>query len=220
MRFFGRKHKQVKLPSMNGFIDRHSHILPGVDDGVPTMEETLTILDAYCEMGVREVWLTPHIMEDIPNTVDMLKNRFEKLLENYSGTVTLRLGSENMIDMLLLERLEEKNLLPVGDEEDMLLVETSFFSAPVNMSETLEKVMATGLTPLLAHPERYAYMSSDDYARLADKGVKFQVNLLSPAGSYGKDAAEKSRYLIENYDVVFGSDIHSAKMLKDLEKLN
>ena len=69
--------KKIRLKDsgfFQGFIDWHCHLLPGVDDGVQTMEESLQILSFYEQLGVSEVWLTPHIMEDIPNTTEGLKD--------------------------------------------------------------------------------------------------------------------------------------------------
>ncbi|MBO6248586.1 MAG: capsular biosynthesis protein, partial [Bacteroidales bacterium] len=68
-----------------GFVDCHSHILPGVDDGVRHIDESLEILERYEEMGLRGVWFTPHIMEDIPNTPSDLRERFEALKSSYHG---------------------------------------------------------------------------------------------------------------------------------------
>lgn len=114
----------------HGFTDWHSHILPGVDDGVQTMEEALEILAKYDELGVKEVWLTPHIMEDIPNTTQHLKERFAELRAAYKGNVILHLAAENMLDNLFEERLEKDDLLSIGEKGDHLLVETSYFNPP------------------------------------------------------------------------------------------
>ena len=81
-----------------GATDYHSHILPGVDDGVESMEEALRILAAYEELGIKELWLTPHIMEDIPNTPEKLQARFAELTSRYKGSITLHLAAEYMID--------------------------------------------------------------------------------------------------------------------------
>ena len=99
----------------SGFTDWHSHILPGVDDGVRTMGESLEILRLYEKLGVRSVWLTPHIMEDIPNTTAHLRKRFAELQASYSGSVELHLAAENMLDGLFEERLEKNDLLPLGE---------------------------------------------------------------------------------------------------------
>ena len=104
-----------------GFTDFHSHILPGVDDGVQTMEESLAILREYESLGVQAVWLTPHIMEDIPNTTAHLKARFSELQAAYTGSVRLYLAAENMLDNLFLERLERNDVLPIGEGGDQMV---------------------------------------------------------------------------------------------------
>ena len=80
-----------------GFTDWHSHLLPGVDDGVQTMDETLQVLAKYEQLGILEVWLTPHIMEDMPNTTADLKARFRELQATYHGHINLYLSAENMV---------------------------------------------------------------------------------------------------------------------------
>ena len=122
-----------------GFTDWHSHILPGVDDGVRTVEEALEILRLYEELGVKAVWLTPHIMEDIPNTTAHLRERFAELQATYTGPITLHLAAENMLDNLFEERLEKNDLLPLGENGNHLLVETSYFSPPMGLSNILPR---------------------------------------------------------------------------------
>lgn len=154
--------KRISLKSSGifaGLTDWHSHILPGVDDGVQTMEESLAILQQYEVLGVKAVWLTPHIMEDIPNTTMRLKERFAELQQAYPGPVALHLAAENMLDHLFEERLESNDLLPIGDAGNRLLVETSYFNPPMNLYETLERIKSKGYYPVLAHPERYVYMA-------------------------------------------------------------
>ena len=94
----------------HGFVDWHNHILPGVDDGVQTIDEALQILAEYERLRIKEVWLTPHIMEDIPNTTKHLQERFDELQSAYSGNITLHLASENMLDKLFEERLEQNDM--------------------------------------------------------------------------------------------------------------
>jgi tyrosine-protein phosphatase YwqE len=192
-----------------GFTDWHSHILPGVDDGVPTMEEALQILHLYEELGVRTVWLTPHIMEDMPNTTAHLKERFIELQTAYRGSVELYLAAENMLDNLFEKRLEAGDLLAMGVRRDHLLVETSYFSPPMNLHHTLERIKSKGYYPILAHPERYTYMGRKEYQQLKEQGVKFQLNLPSMIGLYGKEAVRKANWLLKNgYYHCCGSDVH------------
>ena len=94
---FSSRQSLFSIGIFNGFTDCHSHILPGVDDGVKHIEESLEILQRYEEMGIRSVWLTPHIMEDIPNTTDGLRARFDVLRSAYKGPVELHLGAENSL---------------------------------------------------------------------------------------------------------------------------
>ena len=209
MWFFRKKQTLEESGFFRGFTDWHCHLLPGVDDGVQTMEETLQVLAAYERLGVKEVWLTPHIMEDMPNTPDDLHERFKQLQKVYTGNVTLHLASENMLDALFEERLQADESLPIGTHKDHLLVETSYFNPPLHLMELLDGIRAKGYYPLLAHPERYLYMADADYTRLKEKGIKFQLNLPSLAKMYTADAGEKAGWLLKNglYDFV-GSDLH------------
>jgi tyrosine-protein phosphatase YwqE len=197
-----------------GVTDYHSHLLPGVDDGVQTMAEALEILHLYEELGVAAVWLTPHIMEDVPNTTDHLRERFAELQATYGGSVELHLAAENMLDNLFEERLKHGDLLPLGANGDHLLVETSYFTPPMGLYGILERIKTMGYYPILAHPERYNYMALSDYLQLKTMGVKFQLNLPSVAGMYGQSVQKRAKELLnlDYYDFP-GTDIHRAGMI-------
>lgn len=193
----------------DGFTDWHSHILPRVDDGIQTMEDSLAVLRAYEELGFKKVWLTPHIMEDYPNTPSDLKRRFEELKNAWTGNVEIKLAAENMLDSLFEERLEANELLPIGDDGNHLLVETSYYTPPYGMDELLEKIREKGYFPLLAHPERYRYMEENDYKKLKDNGILFQMNFASLVGGYGETAQKKAEWLLKNDMIdLIGSDVH------------
>ncbi len=193
-----------------GFVDYHSHILPGVDDGVESIDESLRILQVYEQRGVTKVWLTPHIMEDFPNTTAHLRERFEELKSHYHGSIQLRLASENMLDNLFEERLNRNDLLPLGEKGDYLLVETSYLMPPVDLMGVLSRIKAKGYHPVLAHPERYVYMNKAYYEKLHQLGVKFQLNLLSLTGGYGSSVRKNATHLLSlgQYSFV-GSDLHN-----------
>ena len=117
-----------------GFTDWHSHILPGVDDGIPDMESALQVLERYEQLGIREVWLTPHVMEDIPNATADLQQRFGELSEAYKGNIKLHLAAEYMLDNCFEERQNSDDLLCIGPPDSkMLLVETSYFNPPMDL---------------------------------------------------------------------------------------
>lgn len=221
---FGFRKRQTLAQSgfFRGFVDWHCHILPGVDDGVQTMDEALHILAAYERLGIREVWLTPHIMEDIPNPTARLRERFTELLATYKGNVVLNLAAENMLDKLFEERLEQGDLLPLGKDGRHLLVETSYFNPPMGLDDILRRIQAKGYYPLLAHPERYIYMEENDYARLKSMHIKFQLNLFSLMDLYGKEVRKRAKELQSKgmYDYI-GTDLHRIAVLNNLlEKRN
>lgn len=207
---FSSKYNLQQSGIFDGWTDRHSHILPGVDDGIQTVNDSLAILSMYEQMGVKKVWLTPHIMEDCPNTPDKLKARFEELKSAYQGNIKLALSAENMMDGLFVKRLEQGILMPYGDNQGELLIETSYVQPPMRMDGILRDMQKAGFTPVLAHPERYLYMDAEKYENIKEMGVKFQLNVTSLIGAYGNQVMERAEYLLnEGYYNYSGSDAHS-----------
>lgn len=219
MWFFHRTTSLAESTLFQGMIDCHSHLLPGVDDGVQTLEESLQILHQMEQLGVRRVWLTPHVMEDIPNETLSLQQHFQTLKESYQGTVEIRLAAEYMLDNLFEERLENNDLLPLEEGKRYLLVETSYFNPPVNLFDIFDRIKAKGYYPVLAHPERYVYMTEEEYRLLKGKNIKFQLNLFSLAGAYGKSAKAKAEWLLKNrfYDLT-GTDTHRLSVFKYMKE--
>lgn len=192
---------------LEGHTDCHCHILPGVDDGFRTMEDSLSALAKYEKAGIRSAILTPHIMEDIPNRTAALRQRFTDLTLAWRGNVKLALASENMMDSLFADRLGAGDLLPLPGR--FLLVETSYYNPPMNLVGVLDSVKAHGYYPLLAHPERYMYMDMFDYRELKSKDVLFQLNISALVGAYGEEVRAKAEKLLKDgmYDC-FGTDLH------------
>ena len=210
------KRKQSLLQSglLQGRTDRHCHILYGVDDGAKALEDALAVLAYDEEIGINEVWCTPHIMEDVPNTTEALKQRFAELQAAYAGPIKLHLAAEYMLDTLFEERFKAGDLLTM--EDDTLLVETSTWNPPADMTGTLRKIQKAGYRPLLAHPERYRYMTEQGYERLHKMGIHFQLNLGSLVGYYGETAMRKAHELLEKgwYSEI-GSDCHRLATIKE-----
>ena len=213
---FRKKQTLEESGFFRGFTDWHCHILPGVDDGVQTMDEALQILAEYERLGVKEVWFTPHIMEDMPNTPQHLRERFAELQAAYQGKVTLNLASENMLDNLFEERLNKNDLLPIGKDGRRLLVETSYFNPPMGLQNILLRIKAKGYIPILAHPERYQYMGESDYQQMKSMNVLFQLNQFSLLGLYGKEVQKQAKLLKKQgmYEYI-GTDLHHIKTLRN-----
>lgn len=149
-------------------------------------------------------------MEDIPNTTAGLRSRFEQFQKNYIGNIRLHLAAEYMLDNLFKERLAHRDLLPLGEEGNHLLVETSYFNPPMDLYSMMEKIKLAGFIPVLAHPERYTYMGGKEYHRLKKAGVMFQSNLPSLVGGYGNPVKKKVEELYSKAMInLYGTDTHT-----------
>ncbi len=212
---FARKKSIKESGLLAGGCDYHSHLLPAVDDGIESIAEAVETLAEYEKAGIAELWLTPHIMEDYPNGREKLQQRLEELQAAYSGTIALHLAAEYMLDESFDSLLRTKDFLPIGETKNHLLVETSYFTPPMNLNSTLQRIQSAGYHPLLAHPERYAYMGKERYEELHEKGIRFQLNIMSLAGAYGREAQKKAEWLIaHDLYTVAGSDLHSPDALQ------
>ena len=211
---------------LQGWTDFHCHILPGVDDGFQNTDDSLEALRAYEHLGIKEVWLTPHTMEDTPNTTEGLRQRFEEFRSTYLDyvceedegrgleKVTLHLASEYMMDNLFEKHLEDNDFLTLDTYGNQVLVETSYFKPPYDLFGKLERLKSLGYFPVLAHPERYMYMHDDDYKRLKDMDVRFQLNLASLGGGYGSHVKDKAiRMLRQRWYNYQGTDLHKLETL-------
>lgn len=204
---------RYKLPEdfFQGVTDMHCHLLPGVDDGFPSVEKSLEALKKLEEHGVKKMILTPHFMKDYPENnrenISVKFDDFKKEAEKECG-VQLRLGAEYMLDACFMDHYKQ-GFLTLDKGGNRVLCETSYLMYEQNISEMLYDIMCDGFQPVIAHPERYEYAVRDNYYRWKDKRYEFQLNLLSLSGAYGRPAAIKSHFLLEHdyYDYV-GSDMH------------
>lgn len=215
--FFSRKRPLIE--ALADCTDCHSHILPGVDDGIRTDEEALAVLAHFETLGIKRVIFTPHIMEDYPaNNAPNLRAAFERFSNLYQGSIELSLAAEYMLDAQFHKHLESDDILTLW--ENYILVETSFIEAPLNVKVLIREIMSSGYFVVLAHPERYLYMHKQDYIELKEMGVLFQLNLTSLAGSYGKSVQKQAEMLLKmGYYNHMGSDIHNLKSFcRNIEK--
>ena len=212
--FGAKKHSLQSAEALRGVVDRHSHILFGVDDGVKTLEEALDVLAYEESHGITELWCTPHIMEECANETEHLKVRFEQLKEAYKGPIKLNLAAEYMLDTVFEQRFKDRDLLTM--ENETLLVETSTWTPPVGLNDILRNIQSAGYRPLFAHPERYRYLAERDYEELRKLGIHFQLNLASLVGFYGETAQRNAEWLLENgYYTEVGSDCHRLRLIKE-----
>jgi tyrosine-protein phosphatase YwqE len=206
-------------------VDIHSHLLPGVDDGVADWEQTLACLRQFAEWGIQKVVTTPHVSRDwYPNKVADLKRgqrTLQALAEEHHLPLTIEVAAEYMLDDFFPELLQSGEVLTFGGPH-YLLVETGWAAAPFALESTLFRIQTHGYTPLLAHPERYSYYHDDEagLARLREMGCLFQLNWMSLTGRYGRRVRKQAGLLLQRGWVDFiGSDLHRPTDLPTLEAL-
>ena len=220
--FFKKKYQPKRGPVLS--VDLHSHFIPGIDDGSQSMEESLTLLRGMAALGYKKVITTPHIMVDAyKNTPEIIKSGLRdvrRALVQEGIDIEIDAAAEYYLDDGFLPLLEKGDLMPVNDT--YLLFETSYISKPLQLEEMIFEIGAAGYTPLMAHPERYRYIRNPEkeYTRLKDLGVKFQVNLNSFGGHYGKSAQALVGHLKEKGMIDFlGSDVHHKKQVETLSEV-
>lgn len=200
------------------FVDIHSHLLPGIDDGSKSVEETVNLMTQMNGLGINHFITTPHIFTNVwDNTEAVITKKLgdTKLeLKHKNCYNTFEAGAEYMIDSFFLKRLETEKLLTL--KENYLLIEMSYLNPPIQLFEILFEIQLAGYKPILAHPERYLFYHKNykEFHKLKNSGCLFQLNLLSTVGYYNKNIELVSEKLLNDgfYDFV-GSDTHHQKHL-------
>jgi protein-tyrosine phosphatase len=206
-------------------VDMHSHLIPGIDDGSKSMEESLELIKRLSSYGLRKIITTPHIMSEYykntPEIISMGLEDLRKAVKAEGISIEIEAAAEYYMDEILLEKIKGgEKLLTFG--ENYILVETGFINKPQMLLETMFQLEMSGYKPILAHPERYQYLLADKglLEDLADRKILFQVNLLSLTGFYSKPVKDFAESLFER-DLVkfFGTDCHNVRYLDMLETL-
>jgi len=202
--------------------DMHSHLVPGIDDGSPDVETSVVLIEGLMKLGYKKIITTPHLMADLyPNNRTTIMNGYDKLvreLERRNIRIPVRAAAEYFLDDHF-DSLLDKNEPLLTIKDNLVLVEFSFASIPIDYKQKIFNLQMKGYKPVLAHPERYAYLHNkpEVYEELRDAGCLLQVNLLSLIGYYGKSialAAEKL-YKMRCIDLL-GTDMHHARHLENL----
>ena len=205
----------------DGFIDIHSHILPGVDDGAKDLDESLKIIDKLKQIGFKKIIGTPHTYAGVyNNTTDSIEKSYTELIKNNKSNIKLDFASEYMLDESILEKAEKGSLLTIKKQH--VLIEMSYHSAPIDLFQKIFTLKMNNYIPVLAHPERYRFFhyDFDKYLKLKKHGCKCQINLFSITGYYGKDVLNTANKLIKNNLVEYlGSDIHNISQIKQFNKM-
>lgn len=198
-------------------IDIHSHILPGLDDGSQSMEETLAMLKMAAADGITGIVATPHVNNSIyPNSKETIIAKVEevnRLLQSEHIPISVFPGAEIRLEPDLPERMAKKELLTINNTGSYLLIELPAEFIPTYTEQSLYELQLQGVIPIIAHPERCSGFHHDP-ARLTNlvaKGILLQITTGSIIGLFGNKTRKTALRLINRgYAHFIGSDAHSA----------
>ncbi|SNY99650.1 tyrosine-protein phosphatase [Flagellimonas pacifica] len=210
---------------LHGLVDMHNHILPGIDDGCKTVDDSVELLNFFLEFGISNFICTPHIMNHYhPNTPNTIKESYNSLKQELSALgldkFNIDYAAEHMIDDGFETLLEENTIMPL--KKHHLLIEMSYLQPSFNFDSAVEKIMQCNYFPILAHPERYIYYHKkyDEYKYYKSKGIQFQLNFLSLSGHYGTDIQKTAMKLLNDNMIDFcASDAHNLKHLQAIKEI-
>ena len=215
------------MPSLTDFslmaVDMHSHLIPNIDDGVKSVQDSIAILRKFQEMGFKKIITSPHVVSDGYNnsTETILKGRdiVREAIKENNLQIEFDAVAEYYLDDSINEKIEKKDLLTFG--KNYVLVELSYLTKTNNIHDLMYKLQIAGYRIILAHPERYPYYHEKDFKQfhtLKDRNVYFQINLMSLVGKYGKPAKAVAEKLIDENMVNFvGSDLHNEKSIETIQ---
>jgi protein-tyrosine phosphatase len=214
-------------PALSDFsrikADMHSHLIPGIDDGARTIEDSIALARRMHELGYKKLITTPHIQHDFyKNTPEIIQGGLKKVrdaLKAENIPIEIEAAAEYLMDDGFEELAEKGKLLTFSGKH--VLVELSYFNPNPNLKNFIFNLQIDGYKVILAHPERYTYWFSDfdKFEDLKTRGVLFQLNLVSLAGFYPDPVKKYAEKFIEKgmIDLV-GSDMHNMNYMAALER--
>ena len=214
-------------------VDIHSHLIPNVDDGSKSVEETFMLIKEADRAGITDIILTPHYIvnsyEQNANTLILLKDKLQQILDKDKINVKLHIGMEVYITDNLIDLLKQNKLLTLANSK-YLLMELPLNTNVQYLDMVIFKLIENNIIPIIAHPERYKFVQEDPskVRELIDSGCLIQSNIGSILGIYGKKAKKTIKYLLKNDLINFiATDTHRKntiyplleKGIKKIEKI-
>lgn len=195
-------------------IDLHCHILPGMDDGSGSLEESIEMAAMAADQGVEHIVATPHCLTgSAPDVIDGVA-MLQELLQEVGIPIRISAGMEIFGSFDTARLLREKKLLTLNDSR-YPLIEFSFYTDGEVETEILQTVIDAGYTPLVAHPERYEYIRQQPELinQWKKMGCLLQVNRCSLLGRYGEDIQQMALELVKRgFASAVATDAHSSKV--------
>lgn len=209
-----KERKEITFNYESIMVDMHSHVLPGIDDGAKTPQDSIILIRKMMELGIKKIIATPHVMIDFyRNTPETIADSLELLkaeLKKENIDIPIETAAEHYFDETFEERVNDRKLMTMGD--NYALFEFSFINKPPNVIPVIQKMNDMGYKPILAHPERYPYLDLEQYKNIQGWGCSMQLNTISLTGYYGKDVKRQAEMLVDNNLIDFiSSDMHHEK---------
>ncbi|MBM7551674.1 tyrosine-protein phosphatase [Thalassobacillus pellis] len=199
-------------------IDIHCHILPGVDDGAQTLEESLAMVREAIDQGIDTIVATPHHFDGRyeNHKLDVLQQVQELNYEIQRAglDMTIMPGQEIRLYGEMAEELKRDELLPINVESGYVFVEMPSDQVPTYAKQLLLDILRTGYKPIIVHPERNKKFMQEPgiLYELVKNGAYTQVTAGSVAGKFGKSVQKFTHQLIEhNLTHLIASDAHNVK---------
>ena len=219
MFIFSKPKKRLADLIPDGYIDIHSHLLPGIDDGSKDDDNTIGLVTSLKNYGFSQFITTPHVLTGVWNNthngITAKEATTKKLLDDNNIDNPFKAAAEYLMDDVFLKLIKNEPLLTIKD--NYVLVEMSYLNAPIQLYDILYELQLAGYKPILAHPERYLFyhFKFEEYEKLKRVGCLFQINLLSVTGYYGKPVLEICKKLLDNNMIDFtGSDVHHERHIE------
>lgn len=213
MLFFSKPKPTLADLIPDNYVDIHSHLLPGIDDGAKDNDDTLGLIKSLRSYGFVQFITTPHVLTGVwNNTREGIKETEATtlgVLQQNKVDIPFKAAAEYLMDDVFLRLLQNEPLLTLKD--NYVLVEMSYLNPPLQLYDIIYELQLKDYKPILAHPERYLFYHGkmDDYKKLKKAGCLFQINLLSVTGYYGKGVLMAAKELLDAEMIDFsGSDVH------------
>ncbi len=202
----------------------HNHLLPGIDDGSKSLDETILLIQKFKDLGYRKLIFTPHIKSEQfdnnrENLIKLFQDILPKIQEKFPD-MEFDIAAEYFLDEHFLNLIKKDEILSFSGNK--ILFEFSFRFPPIYHDQVFYELQSKGFQPIIAHVERYQYLHSDFdlIKKWQDQGIWIQINTNSLSGHYGLEIKNQTeKMLSKNLVDLLGSDCHRIEHLETMEKL-
>lgn len=224
---FGKEQEEVQevLKDFSALgVDMHSHLIPGIDDGSKSLDDSIYMLRQLEALGFRKIITSPHVVTDGYNnstaTILAGRDKVRQAIKDNGINLEFDAVAEYYLDETMIEKIDNRDLLTFG--KNYVLVELSYLNKPNNTGDIFYRLQVAGYKIVLAHPERYPYYHENNfetYKSLKDRNLLFQINIMSLMGKYGKDAQSVAQRMIDKGMVdMIGLDLHGIRQLDTIRE--